>query len=249
MEVINAVGKLLKEKFPKLPIYGEAIEQNFKIPSFRIKVIDSDFIGAKGIKFNKFYILDIIYHSNSEIKAREVMDIVSDKLRGNIPGYKLLNLDPDFVDNEGHLIVSLMKINYEKVKNFECGGFYGELQKAVERVSGKKCYFITCDLSENNINEGVYIIRPDILDTEVISLNHRKEKERTVNLAYLEDSSRHSMQILTDNEKEMDLLLEDKELKKKYINMDYGSEVNYEAEDEYFTDLIYFDTVLTVKER
>ncbi len=249
MEIMKELSKILKNEFPDIPSYFGVIEQNFKTPSFRFELVSHRDIGIVGIKFNRVYTVDIIYRGEKEIDGYSISEEVQKLISNELKSYVVLGYEVEFLDNDTHLIMNLMRINYQKVQEYNCNSFYGYLKDTIERISNKKCYLITCDLSEAEISKGIYLIRPGTVDIETISLNHRKQKERTIDLIYVEDSERHSMEILDEYENIMDKLIEDQELKRKIVNMDYGISVNYETEEEYFTDLIYFNTELIVKER
>ena len=100
-----------------------------------------------------------------------------------------------------------------------------------------------------DLKQGIFIIQPQDLSAETISINHKKEYDRTINLIYLEDNYSNIMPSIIWFEKQMKLLCEDLELRKNYINMDYSVSFNYGNEDEIYSAIVNINAEITVKER
>ncbi len=248
MEIIDKISAILQKEYPEFPVYGDRIIQGFEIPSFLIQLVSFRDIATAGVKFNKVYTLDVVFRTEDDVK-RTFSEELKSTIEKNLTEYKLINYDLEFVDNDMHLILDFMKYNTRKDFVFDENSFYGKLKSVIEKVSGKECFYYTTDLRKVNLSKGFYLIKPESIETNTISLNHRKQKGREITLIYLEDSERNPVDVLNENEKSLEKLFNDLEFRKNYINMDYSISVNYETEEDYFTDLIYFNIMLNIKER
>ena len=160
-----------------------------------------------------------------------------------------MNYEIEIIVKEAHTIIELMECNIKKVNLEDDNSFYSKLRKTVENITQKKCDFINTDLTGVDLKQGIFIIQPQDLSTETISINHKKQYDRTINLIYLEDNYSNIMPSITWFEKKMKLLCEDLELRKNYINMDYSVSFNYGNEDEIYNAIVNINAEINVKER
>ena len=249
MKVLNNIAKAITKNYPGKKININDITQGFTTPSFTLQLVNHRDTTIAGVKFNKVYTVDVIYHGERDLDIFQVADELIDKITLDIQDFKVLNYEIEIIDKEAHTVIELMECNIKKVNLENDNSFYSKLKKTIEKISQKKCDFINTDLTGIDLKQGIFIIQPQDLSTETISINHKKQYDRTINLIYLEDNYSNIMPSITWFEKKMKLLCEDLELRKNYINMDYSVSFNYGNDDEIYNAIVNINAELTVKER
>lgn len=246
MEIMERIAEALNIIFPNIEVYFDDIPQEAKVPCFVLQFVSKRDIKIAGVKCNKVYTIDIVYSGKDDSDIYASIDKLEKSLSKELC---YISYEVEIIDKDGHFIIELMGEN-KKVKEVYKGiGFYKSLADTVERLSNKKCYFMSADLNNVDFEKGFYILKPVSLESSTISLNHRKEYEQEIELIYIENSSKNTMQILDDNEKFMEDLANDLDLRKQYINLDYSIQVEDEEEDKNYTDIVSFITTLTIKRR
>ena len=249
MKVLNNIAKAITKNYPGKKININDITQGFETPSFTLQLVNHRDTIIAGVKFNKIYTVDVIYHGEKDSDIFQVADELIDNITLNIQDFKILHYEIEIIDKEAHTVIELMECNIKKINLENDNSFYSKLKKTVEKISQKKCDFINTDLTGVDLKQGIFIIQPQDLNAETISINHKKQYERTINLIYLEDNYSNIMPSITWFEKQMRLLCEDLELRKSYINMDYSVSFNYGNDDEIYSAIVNINAEITVKER
>ena len=249
MKVLNNIAKTITKNYPGKKININDIAQGFTAPSFTLQLVNHRDTTIAGVKFNKVYTVDVIYHGERDLDIFQVADELIDKITLDIQDFKVLDYEIEIIDKEAHTIIELMECNIKEVNLENDNSFYSKLKKTIEKISQKKCDFINTDLTGVDLKQGIFIIQPQDLSAETISINHKKEYDRTINLIYLEDNYSNIMPSIIWFEKQMKLLCEDLELRKNYINMDYSVSFNYGNEDEIYSAIVNINAEITVKER
>ncbi len=249
MKVLNNIAKAIKKNYPSKKININDIIQDFETPSFTLQLVNHRDTTIAGVKFNKVYTVDVIYHGERDSDIFQVADELMDKITLDIKDFKLLNYEIEIIDKEAHAIIELIECNIKKIILEDDNSFYSKLKKTVEKISQKKCDFINTDLTGVDLKQGIFIIQPQDLNAETISINHKKQYNRTINLIYLEDNYSNIMPSINWFEKQMKLLVEDLELRKSYMNMDYSVSFNYGNDDEIYDAIVNINAEITVKER
>ena len=249
MKVLGNIAKAISKNYPGKQININDISQGFKTPSFTLQLVNHRDTTIAGVKFNKVYMVDVIYHGEKDSDIFQVADELIDKITLDIKDFKILNYEIEIVDKEAHTVIELMECNIKKVILEDDNSFYSKLKKTIESITQKNCDFINTDLTGVDLRQGIFIIQPQELNAETISINHKKQYDRTVNLIYLEDNYSNIMPSVIWFEKQMKELCEDLGLRKSYINMDYTVNFNYGNDDEIYSAIVNINAELTVKER
>ncbi|MDY5306402.1 phage tail terminator family protein [Fusobacterium gastrosuis] len=246
MEIMERIAQALNILYPDTEVYFDDIPQNAKLPCFVLQFISLRDIKIAGIKCNKVYSVDIVYSAETDSNVFECINRLEKEITKKL---KFISYEIEIIDKDGHFIIELMGENPKIKDPYQADGFYKTLSETVERLSNKKCYFLSVNLDDVDFEQGFYVLKPVSLESTTISLNHKKEYEQDIELVYLENSSKNIMSVLRENEIFMEKLAEDLYFRKHYINLDYS--INYEEEEEekYFTDVASFIATLTIKRR
>lgn len=246
MEIIERIAEALNKIYPDIEVYFDDIPQNAENHCFVLQFISKRDIKIAGIKCNKVYSVDIVYSAETDTDIFKCIDKMEKNLSKEL---KYISYEIEIIDKEGHFIIELLGENPKVKESYQADGFYKILAETIEKMSTKKCYFMSVDLDNVNFEQGFYILKPISLESTTISLNHKKEYELEIELVYLENSNKNIMSILRENELFMEKLAADLEFRKYYMNLDYLINSEEDEEEKYFTDVVNFITTLTIKRR
>ena len=160
MKVLNNIAKAITKNYPGKKININDITQGFETPSFTLQLVNHRDTTIAGVKFNKVYTVDVIYHGEKDKDIFQVADELIDKITLDIQDFKILNYEIEIIDKEAHTIIELMECNIKKVNLEDDNSFYSKLRKTVEKISQKKCDFINTDLTGVDLKQGIFIIQP-----------------------------------------------------------------------------------------
>lgn len=246
MEIMERIAEALNKIYPDIEVYFDDIPQNAENNCFVLQFISKRDIKIAGVKCNKVYSIDIVYNAENDSDIFSYIDNLEKNLSKEL---KYISYEIEIIDKEGHFIIELLGENPKVKEPYQADGFYKVLAETIEKLSNKKCYFMSVDLDNVNFEQGFYILKPISLESTTISLNHKKEYELEIELVYLENSNKNIMSILRENELFMEKLAADLEFRKYYINLDYLINSEEDEEEKYFTDVVNFITTLTIKRR
>lgn len=246
MEIMERIAEALNKIYPDIEVYFDDIPQNAENNCFVLQFISKRDIKIAGVKCNKVYSIDIVYNAENDSDIFSYIDNLEKNLSKEL---KYISYEIEIIDKEGHFIIDLLGENPKIKEPYQADGFYKILAETIEKMSTKKCYFMSVDLDNVNFEQGFYILKPISLESTTISLNHKKEYELEIELVYLENSNKNIMSILRENEVFMEKLAADLEFRKYYMNLDYLINSEEDEEEKYFTDVVNFITTLTIKRR
>lgn len=246
MEIMERIASALNKMYPDIEVYFDDMPQDAENHCFVLQFISKRDIKIAGVKCNKVYSVDIVYSAETDTDIFKCIDKMEKNLSKEL---KYISYEIEIIDKEGHFIIELLGENPNVKEPYQADGFYKVLAETIEKLSNKKCYFMSVDLDNVNFEQGFYILKPISLESTTISLNHKKEYEQEIELVYLENSSKNIMSVLRENEIIMEKLATDLEFRKCYINLDYLINSEENEEEKYFTDVVNFITTLTIKRR
>nr|WP_293993765.1 hypothetical protein [uncultured Fusobacterium sp.] len=246
MEIMERIASALNKMYPDIEVYFDDMPQDAESPCFMLQFVSKRDMKIAGVKCNKVYSVDIVYNAENDSDIFNCIDNLEKKLSKEL---KYISYEIEIIDKEGHFTIELLGENSKIKEPYQADGFYKVLAETIEKLSNKKCYFVSVDLDNVNFEQGFYILKPISLESTTISLNHKKEYELEIELVYLENSNKNIMSILRENEIFMEKLAADLEFRKHYMNLDYLINSEEDEEEKYFTDVVNFITTLTIKRR
>lgn len=246
MEIMEKIAEALNRIWPDIEVYFDDMPQDAESPCFILQFVSKRDMKIAGVKCNKVYSVDIVYNTENESDIFNCIDNLEKKLSKEL---KYISYEIEIIDKEGHFTIELLGENSKIKEPYQADGFYKILAETIEKLSNKKCYFMSADLDNVNFEKGFYILKPTSLESTTISLNHKKEYEQDIELVYLENSSKNIMSVLRENEIFTEKLVADLEFRKHYINLDYSIQFENDEEEKYYSDVASFITTLTIKRR
>ncbi len=252
-EIKLALGKELRKSFKNEKIYTEKIRQGIKFPCFYLKYINKETQTVAYIDYSETYKIDIMYMKDLNQNDDDyVFSSVISKLESltqfifNDTKVKVNLYETDIVDGVLHYIVDILvpinnKNKIQKSKNETCI----LISNIIEKVSGKKVYYINGDLEE--IDNGFFVLEPDNLKTESYGITAIKQKERVINIRYT--SKDISLDIPDFLEKTMDKVISDIKLISEFRKFNYEIDIDYDNEEFNGFNVLSHELSLNLVER
>lgn len=132
---------------------------------------------------------------------------------------------------------------------------YELIVNELHKISSKRVVFgfeEDYTMKDNTLVDGKYYVMLTQFNSETISLNHRKQKEREIKITYFKsnDTKTNSLKEIVKVEEVIDSLIQSEALRERILNADYEFDLELiKLSDTDLTGVIHITITLKIKER